>query len=261
MNKDQVISSKKHNLFIILSALFITNALLAEFIGVKIISLEKILNLKPLDTPFFGDPMLGLNMSVGVIIWPIVFIISDIINEYFGRKGVQRISIIAALLISYAFIIVVFATQSPPADFWLQNNAVDPEGNPFNINFAYNSIFRQGLGIIVGSITAFLVGQLVDAYTFHYLRKITAHKWLWLRATGSTVVSQLVDSFLILFIAFYLLGNWSIVEVLSVGLVQYVYKIIIAIILIPVIYWMHFVIDRYLGKERSQEMIQEAAGN
>jgi queuosine precursor transporter len=259
MSNDQLIAPKKHNLFIILSALFITNALLAEFIGVKIISLEKILDIKPLNIPFIGDSRLSLNMSVGVIIWPIVFIISDIINEYFGRRGVQKISIIAALLISYSFIVVVFSTQSPPADFWLQNNAVDPAGNDFNINFAYNSIFRQGLGIIVGSITAFLVGQLVDAYTFHYLRKLTNHKWLWLRATGSTVVSQLFDSFIILFIAFYLLGNWSFVEVLSVGLIQYIYKIIIAIVLIPVIYWMHYIIDRYLGKERSDEMIQEAA--
>jgi queuosine precursor transporter len=259
MSNDQLIAPKKHNLFIILSALFITNALLAEFIGVKIISLEKILDIKPLNIPFIGDSRLSLNMSVGVIIWPIVFIISDIINEYFGRRGVQKISIIAALLISYSFIVVVCSTQSPPADFWLQNNAVDPAGNDFNINFAYNSIFRQGLGIIVGSITAFLVGQLVDAYTFHYLRKLTNHKWLWLRATGSTVVSQLFDSFIILFIAFYLLGNWSFVEVLSVGLIQYIYKIIIAIVLIPVIYWMHYIIDRYLGKERSDEMIQEAA--
>lgn len=258
MNKDQPIAPKNHNLFIILSALFITNALLAEFIGVKIISLEKILGINPVNIPFIGDSFLSLNMSVGVIIWPLVFIISDIINEYYGTAGVKKISFISALLISYAFIIVLFATQSPPADFWLQNNAVDPQGNTFNINFAYNSIFRQGLGIIVGSITAFLVGQLVDAYTFHYLRKLTNHKRLWLRATGSTVVSQLVDSFLILFIAFYLLGNWSLIQVVSVGLIQYLYKIIIAIALTPVIYWMHFLIDRYLGKERSHEMIEKA---
>lgn len=258
MGKDQPVSAKYHNLFIILSALFITNALIAEFIGVKILSLEKIFNMKPLNIPFIGDSLLSLNMSVGVIIWPIVFIISDIINEYYGRKGVRKISVIAALLISYSFVIVILTTKSPPADFWLENNAVDPDGNIFNINFAYNTIFRQGLGIIVGSITAFLVGQLVDAYTFHYLRKLTNHKWLWLRATGSTVVSQLVDSFLILFIAFYLLGNWSFIEVLSVGLIQYLYKITIAIVLTPVIYWMHYIIDNYLGKEKAKEMIEVA---
>jgi queuosine precursor transporter len=258
MSKDQSISAKNHNLFIILSALFITNALMAEFIGVKIISLEKILRIQPLNIDFIGDSLLSLNMSVGVIIWPIVFIISDVINEYYGRKGVQKISIIASLLIAYSFLIVVFSTQSPPADFWLENNNLDPEGNVFNINFAYNTIFRQGLGIIVGSITAFLVGQLVDAYTFHYLRILTNHKWLWLRATGSTVVSQLVDSFLILFIAFYLLGNWTFIQVISVGLIQYIYKIVIAILLTPVIYWMHYIIDKYLGKEKAHEMIEVA---
>jgi len=176
MENNNSISAKNHNLFIILSAFFITNALIAEFIGVKILSVEKILHIKPLNLPFIGDSLLSLNMSVGVIIWPIVFIISDVINEYYGRKGVRKISIIASLLIIYSFVIVVFSTKSPPADFWLENNSVDPAGNIFNIDFAYNTIFRQGLGIIVGSITAFLVGQLVDAYSFHYLRILTNHK-------------------------------------------------------------------------------------
>ncbi len=110
------------------------------------------------------------------------------------------------------------------------------------------------MGIIIDSIIAFLIGQLVDAYVFRYLRSLTQHKALWLRATGSTVVSPLVDSFLILFIAFYLLGNWSLVQVVSVGLIQYIYKVLLAILFTPIIYWMHMLIDRYLGKEKSEEM-------
>lgn len=251
-------SSKKNSLFILLSTLFITNALIAEVIGAKILSVEKILNIPPLALPFIGDSALNLEMSVGVLIWPIVFILSDIINEYFGRSGVKRISIIGAGMIAYAFLIIYISTETPPADFWLQNNSVDPTGNPMNINFAYSTIFRQGLGIIVGSIIAFLVGQLVDAYTFHYLRVLTQHKWLWLRATGSTVVSQLVDSFLILFIAFYLLGNWSLNQVIAVGLIQYLYKIFLAIVLTPLIYLMHGIIDKYLGKQESLKLIIEA---
>ncbi|HOZ15009.1 MAG TPA: queuosine precursor transporter [Tenuifilaceae bacterium] len=249
---------KKHTLFIVLSTLFITNALIAEVIGAKILSVEKILNIPALALPFIGDSKLNLEMSVGVLIWPIVFILSDIINEYFGKSGVKRISIIGAAMIAYAFFIVFLSTKTPPADFWLQNNALDPDGNSVNINHAYTTIFRQGLGIIIGSITAFLVGQLVDAYTFHYLRVLTQHKWLWLRATGSTVVSQLVDSFLILFIAFYLLGNWSMNQVIAVGLIQYLYKIILAIILTPVIYLMHSIIDKYLGRKASLKLIAEA---
>jgi len=256
MDTNHINTNKKQNLFIILATLFLTNALIAEVIGAKIFSFEKLLGLNPLALPFLGGS--GLNVSVGVIIWPIVFILSDIINEYFGTSGVKRISYIGAGMIAYAFVLVYLAMKTPPADFWLQNNAVDPEGNPLNINYAYNAIFRQGMGIIVGSIIAFLVGQLVDAYVFRYLKRLTQHKLLWLRATGSTVVSQLVDSFLILFIAFYLLGNWTLVQVASVGLIQYLYKITLAIVFTPVIYWMHFIIDKYLGKEKANEMIDVA---
>ncbi len=249
---------KKHKLFIVLSTLFITNALIAEVIGAKILSVEKLLNIPAMAFPFINGATLNLEMSVGVLIWPIVFILSDIINEYFGRSGVKRISFIGAGMIAYSFFIIYIATEAPPANFWIDNNAIDPEGNSLNINYAYSTIFRQGLGIIIGSITAFLIGQMVDAYTFHYLRVLTQHKCLWLRATGSTVVSQLVDSFLILFIAFYLLGNWSMSQVLAVGLIQYLYKIFLAIVLTPLIYLMHSVIDKYLGKESSHKLIEEA---
>jgi hypothetical protein len=116
----------------------------------------------------------------------------------------------------------------------------------------------MGLGIVVGSLTAFLVSQLVDAYVFHYFRKLTGHKYLWLRSTGSTVVSQVIDSFVILFIAFYFLGNWSLGQVLRVGLVQYSYKVLLAIALTPLIYLAHSLIDKYLGKESSEIIIEEA---
>jgi queuosine precursor transporter len=259
MENNQPGSSKNIYLFVFLASLLVANALIAEFVGVKIFSVEKIFHLNPLNLPFIGGSNLSLNMSVGVLMWPVVFILSDIINEYYGRRGVRRISFITAGMIAYAFIIIYAATKAPPADFWLKNNANDLNGNPFNIDYAFGLIFRQGLGMIIGSITAFLVGQLVDAYTFHYLRNITRHRKLWLRATGSTVVSQLFDSFLVLFIAFYLLGNWSFIEVISVGVIQYIYKISLAIILTPVIYGMHYLIDRYLGSQKSTLMIEKAS--
>ncbi len=66
-----------------------------------------------------------------------------------------------------------------------------------------SGIFRQGLWIIIGSMVAFLIGQVLDVLVFHRIKKITGEKRIWLRATGSTLVSQLVDSFVVLFIAFY----------------------------------------------------------
>jgi uncharacterized integral membrane protein (TIGR00697 family) len=258
MQNNKAESSKSTYLFVFLASLLITNALIAEFVGIKIFSLEKLINIKPLNLPFIGGSTLALNMSVGVIMWPFVFILSDIINEYWGRRGVRQISFITAGMIAYAFIIIYAATKTPPADFWLKNNAFDSDGNPFNINHAFGVIFRQGMGMIVASITAFLVGQLVDAYTFHWLRHLTQHRKLWLRATGSTIISQIFDSFLVLFLAFYVLGNWSLIEVISVGIIQYLYKIIIAIFLTPLIYGMHWLIDRYLGMQKSLIMIEAA---
>lgn len=242
--------NRNQQLYLILSAIFLTNALVAEFAGVKIFSLEKLLGLMPAQFPFFGGQKLDFNLSVGVVIWPIVFIVSDLINEYFGRAGVRRISFITAAMIAWAFLIVLAGTAVPPAGFWLNLNNTDTSGNPFDINYAYTSIFRAGMGIIAGSLTAFLISQLVDAYAFHYLKNLTGHKKLWLRATGSTVISQLIDSFVILFIAFYLLGNWSMEQVLQVGLVQYTYKVLLAILLTPLIYLAHWLIDKFLIRNK-----------
>ena len=247
-------SKRYQQLYLILSAVFLTNALVAEFAGVKIFSLEKLLGLMPAQLPFFGGQKLDFNLSVGVVIWPLVFVVSDLINEYFGREGVRKISFITAGMIAWAFVIVLAGTEVPPADFWLGLNNTDPAGNSFDINYAYTSIFRAGMGIIVGSLAAFLVSQLIDAYAFHYLKKLTGSKKLWLRATGSTVISQLIDSFVILFIAFYLLGNWSMEQVLQVGLIQYTYKVTLAILLTPIIYLAHWVIDGYLGRKANHPL-------
>jgi len=245
-------TNRKQQLYLMLAVIFLTNALVAEFAGVKIFSLEKLLGLMPAQVPFFGGQKLDFNLSVGVVIWPIVFVVSDLINEYFGREGVRKISFITAGMIAWSFLIVLAGTEIPPADFWLSLNNTDPLGNPFDINFAYSSIFRAGLGIIVGSLAAFLISQLIDAYAFYYLKRLTGHKQLWLRATGSTIISQLIDSFVILFIAFYLLGNWSMQQVLQVGLVQYTYKVTLAILLTPLIYLAHWAIDGYLGWNKNQ---------
>ena len=254
------IDHKKNRLFIILSGIFLTNAIVAEIIGVKIFSGEATLGLNPAHISLFGST-LDFNLTAGAIIWPFVFITTDIINEYFGKEGVKRISVLTACLISYAFLIIAVATLLPPADFWLGINSTDDHGSPFNINFAFKTIFRQGLGIIIGSLTAFLIGQFLDVYVFHQLRKLTGHKLIWLRSTGSTLVSQLIDSFVVLFIAFYFFGNWSLSQVLSVGIINYIYKFSVAILLTPLIYLAHYIIDNYLGKKNSEQIIEEAAAN
>jgi uncharacterized integral membrane protein (TIGR00697 family) len=253
-----LLSDKRTNLYIILCAIFLTNALLAEMIGVKIFSLETLMGVRPAEVRLMGNFILSFNLTAGVIIWPFVFVTSDIINEYFGKPGVRKISFLTAGLITYVFVAIFLVTELPPADFWLRINGTDPKGLPFDINYAFSTIFRQGLGIILGSITAFLVGQLLDVYTFQWIRSMTGSKNLWLRATGSTLVSQFVDSFMVLGVAFYLFGNWSWSQVVAVGIINYVYKFVIAILLTPLLYVAHGLIDQYLGKEIAIELTEKA---
>lgn len=241
---------RHQRIYTVLCAVFLTNAILAEMIGVKIFSLETLLGLPPSQVPVMAGFTLDFNLSAGVVIWPVVFVTSDIINEYFGKKGVRQISWLTAILIAYVFTAVFLTTRLPPAGFWLEINQAGENGRPFNIDFAFGKIFRQGMGIIVGSITAFLVGQMLDAYTFHRIRSLTGSRLLWLRATGSTLISQFIDSFVVLTVAFYVLGNWSFRQVIAVGLINYLYKFSVAVLLTPLLYAIHAVLDRYLEKER-----------
>ncbi|WP_186756619.1 queuosine precursor transporter [Echinicola salinicaeni] len=261
MQADNSFHNKKTNLFIILSGIFLTNAILAEIIGVKIFSGEATLGLKPANISFFGEYVLDFNLTAGALLWPVVFITTDIINEYFGKKGVRKISFLTAGFVAYIFIAIAIITNLPPAQFWLEVNNTSPDGTPFDIDYAFNTIFRQGLGIIIGSLTAFLLGQLIDVFVFQKLRKVTGAKMIWLRATGSTLVSQLIDSFVVLGIAFYVFGNWSIEQLIAVGIINYIYKFTVAIVLTPLLYLAHDIIDKYLGKESSEKMMEEAASD
>lgn len=260
ISKQKVNNDKKYQtLYIGLCAIFLTNAIVAELVGPKIFSLEAFLGTNPAQIKLTESFILDFNLTAGVVIWPVVFITTDIINEYFGKEGVKKISFITAGLITYVFFVVLFVTDLPPAQFWLDVNALDSKGNPFNIEEAFDKIFTQGLGIIIGSLTAFLIGQFLDAHVFQWLRKFTGSQKIWLRATGSTLVSQLVDSFVVLGVAFYVFGNWSLEQVVAVGIINYIYKFGIAILMTPLLYVAHFFIDKYLGKEYAEKVTGQAA--
>lgn len=254
---EKSIEEKRNILFTILAGIFITNALLAELIGIKIFSLESTLGLSAANLNIMGFTM-DFNLTAGAVIWPFVFITTDLINEYFGKPGVKRISYFTALLITYMFVVIFMTMNLPPANFWMETNSVDPDGNKFNMDFAFNKIFGQGQRIIIGSLTAFLVGQLVDVFVFQRLRRMTGNRMLWLRATGSTLVSQFIDSFVVLFIAFY--GVFTNDQIIAIGITNYIYKFLVAILLTPLIYAGHAMIDRYLGKSQADRISADAAG-
>ena len=257
-----IIHSKPTRLFLVLAGVFITNALIAEFIGVKIFSLEETFGWKPADIKLFGGSY-SFNLTCGVLLWPVVFVMTDIINEYYGRKGVKFLSWLTIALIAFGFLMVFGAIQTSPNSWWIGSKK---EAGIENMGTAYNAVFGQGLGIIIASMTAFMVAQIVDVLVFHRIKKMTGEKKIWLRATGSTVISQLIDSFIVLLIAFYFYPKWvpgqgepwPFDQIMAICIVNYIYKFIMAIILTPVIYLVHGWIERYLGHEKAAEMKQAA---
>lgn len=250
-------TTKESRLFVILSAIFVMNALISEFIGVKIFSVEETLGISKFDINLFGVEGLSFNMSAGILTWPIIFVLTDIINEYYGVKQVRFLSILTAILIGFAFFAVAGSIWLPSSDFWSIRDLGD---RTLNMDDAYSAIFGQGMWIIVGSITAFLVGQMADVLIFHRIKKLTGGRMLWLRATGSTVVSQLIDSYVVIFIAFYINPNydWTWQMVAALGFVGYIYKFTVALLLTPILYFVHAILDKYLGKQLAEKMIIEA---
>lgn len=243
-------------LFIALAAFFCANAVLAELIGVKIFALEDTLGIAPLNWNLFGQTG-SLSFTAGTLLWPVVFIMTDTINEFFGQRGVRFISWLAAILISYGFVFAFAAIALVPADWWV--TAMRDEGVP-DYQAAFAAVFGQGMWTIAGSLVAFMVGQLIDVSVFHRIRRATGERHVWLRATGSTAVSQLVDSFVVIWIAF-VLGpqQWPTSLFLAVSTVNYAYKLMFAIALIPLLYLMRRAITAYLGAERAQQLRLDAA--
>ena len=212
---------KKDIIYVVLAGIFITNALVAELIGGKLIHVANTV------------------MSLGILPWPIVFITTDLINEYFGEKGVKKLSFITAGLIAYTFFLLLIGLQIPAV-----------KGDGLISDEQFNAVFGQSMWIIIKNITAFLVSQLIDVTIFHFVKNRTGKKMLWLRSTGSTVISQLFDSFIVLGIAFWLPGKIDSKTFVASAFTGYSVKLGIAICLTPLIYLGHYLIDNYLGAEK-----------
>ena len=226
------LNNKKDIVFLVLAGFFITNAIVAELIGGKLIM-------------FFGT----FTQSVGIVLWPVVFILTDIVNEFYGHSGVKKLSYITVFLIAFTFAYLFICMQIPA----IANSPVSDEN--------FKKVFGQSMYIMLGSMIAFVASQIVDSGVFWMLRKRTGKKMIWLRSTGSTVVSQLVDTFIVQFIAFVVPGVWTMDVFLRNASYGYVFKLLVAVLVVPLIYLVHFLIDKYLGDEVSNEMINSTAEN
>ena len=250
-----MLHDRASRLLVVLAGFFICNALIAEFIGIKVFSLEGTLGIESFNWQLFGQSG-SLSFTAGVLVWPVVFIMTDILNEYFGRRGVRFLSYLTVALILYAFLFAYIAIALAPAGWWVV--AARDYGVP-DLQAGFAFIYGQGMWTIAGSVIAFLIGQLIDVTIFQHIRRRTGERMIWLRATGSTAVSQLVDSFVVLYIAF-VIGpqHWPVSLFLAVGTVNYGYKMAAAVALIPLIYIARGVIERYLGADSASNLKKQA---
>lgn len=235
-------SSGRHLwLFVFLAGLFITNAVTAELISNKLVEI-------PISFQLFGKEVGPFVTIIGILPWPIVFLLTDLLNEFYGKKAVQRLSWITSILIAYCFLIVLFALHVP---------AKQIPGADLTTDAEFTKVFGQAPWIIVGSITAFLFSQLLDATLFQWFKKKTGNRMIWLRSTGSTVFSQLIDSYIVLYIGFVLPGkmNWS--DYMTIAPTNYILKLIIAVALTPLIYLGHYAVRKYLSKgDHAPEVVE-----
>jgi len=214
-------------LFVFLAGLFITALLVGDIIGGKLYQLE------------LGSTK--LTISVGMIPFPIVFLLTDLINEFYGKRAAQYLTLVGFVMALLTIAILTIASQVPFAPF---TQAADWTG--FD-QASFDRIFTGSRWMLFSSTVAYLVAQLIDIGVFHFVKRKLGDRMLWLRATGSTVVSQLVDTFVILLVAFG--GQLSFETLISLMITSYSVKVVIAIALTPLIYAGHALVERGLGLE------------
>jgi hypothetical protein len=253
-----ILRDKRAVLFFVLGAFLLVNAVVAELIGVKLFQLEDVLGLPKADFRLFGTDNLSFVLSAGVLTWPLVFLATDLVNDYFGVRGVRFLTLVTAALIAGMFVVLWIAIDLPAERSWWLGNAA-PSGVP-DQQAAFVAIFGQGMNIIVGSLCAFLIAQMIDAVTFRWFKRRSGERRIWLRATGSTLLSQLVDSLTVTWVAFGWFKGMPMAQATALALTAYAYKFCVAVLATPVVYAGHAIIERWLGSELAGAMRRDALG-
>lgn len=221
-------STRKNRMLYIFWGFFVANAVIAELVSVKLFDAGASVGLEP------GKYI----MAMGLLPWPVVFIATDLMNEFYGKKIVRTLSIVTSALLLYVFL-VLYIVRSLPA--FKDAGLGDAD---------FEKAFGQSGFLIFGSIAAFLFGQFVDITLFTWLKKLTKGKYIGLRATGSTIISQLMDTFIVVGIGLYLPGVIKTFEgFLYAVLTGYVIKICVAVLVTPLIYAGHYGMKRYFSGE------------
>lgn len=211
-------------LFVTLVAIFITCLVVGDLVGGKLTGVH-----------LFGREWV---FAVGMLSFPVTFVLTDILSEFYGRSAVRRVTLLAFFMVALTFVIAYAAGAMPWASF-TQSPSWD---GVQEVHFS--TVFTQAGRIQLSSMTAFLLASLVDISVFFLLKRLTGNRMLWLRATGSTAISQLFDTVVIQALAFG--DKLTPAEYFNVVSTSYLIKLAVAIFITPVIYGLHVVIERLL---------------
>ena len=226
---------KTHKVFVWLTAIFVTCLLIANLIGALLFSFTLPFGW---EFPIVGNTAL---LSAGIIPFPITFLLTDLINEFYGSKGARFVTFVGFGMSILLFLFLSLGNMLP----YDAQTVILPEH--------YMSISSNYSQMIVASLTAYLVGQLLDIQVFQWFHSITKSKLIWLRATGSTVISQLFDSLIVTFIAFN--GDLPIESIMAIVFSNYTWKFLIAVGITPILYLGHSVLRRMFYGDTSSETV------
>lgn len=238
----------------VLCALFVGFFVAAEVLGGKLFRFT-LFGLGP-DDLGLGDGA-EFAATAGILAFPLTFVMTDIVNEYFGRPIVKLFTWIAIAVNLLLQPVIRAAIAVPAISF-------TPGISDADMQRGFEIALGQTSSIVVASLCAFALAQWLDVQVFTWLRKNTGGKYLWLRAQGSTIVSQVVDTLVVICLAFVVIPKltggapWTIGAALSVALTNYVYKFLIAVGSTPALYLVHAAVDAYLGKETVAALVHHA---
>jgi queuosine precursor transporter len=226
MRRASMFLDKRHKLFLVLTAVFVTCFVVGDIIGGKLIGGGKVFGFETLTT-------------VGMLPFPVTFLLTDLLNEFYGKRAARFVTLVGFAMGAMSFAIIYVAAKIPIAEL-----ARTPGWDGVT-EASFNNVFLGSLRMIIASLSAYLIAQFVDIGVFHLLKGATSGKLLWLRATGSTAVSQLIDTIVINVIAFS--SGKTASHVINIIFTAYGLKLAIAVGLTPVIYVMHTLVQRGLG--------------
>lgn len=250
----QTSPSFRRELFLLASlALFTGFFVAANFLGNKLFEFT-LFGLKPSHLGLPGETFVA---TAGILAFPLTFILTDVVNEYFGKRVVRTFTFLAIAVNLILQPIVMGAAAAPTISF---TPGVDSQ----TAHAAYQLAYGSAWTITVGSLVAFAVAQLVDVGIFTWLRRRTGGRMIWLRAQGSTVVSQLIDTLVVIYLAFYVLPalvgdpHMSAAEAGRIATTNYIYKFALAVLMTPILYFSRGLVVAWLGRDNADQLAREA---